>query len=158
MNLPAKPNLIFFIATIFLAVSCTSLDVFEQNVSFKKQEWPGSDKPVFSFNITDTASLYNIYLVLRHTNAYDYNNIWLNFYRQGPDTGYTRQIDLRLANNEKGWLGSGMDDIWEHRIKITDLPVQFRKSGNYRFTLQQIMRQDPLQHMLNVGLRIEKAR
>ena len=32
----------------------------------------------------------------------------------------------------------------------------FRKKGTYTFTISQIMREDPLEHVLNVGLRIEK--
>ena len=148
--------LLLAILTISLA-ACTSLDVFEKNVSFKDQQWPGSDKPAFDFQISDTASLYNIYLVFRHTNAYSYNNIWLKLTRNGPDTSYTRQVDLRLATNDR-WLGSGMDDIWEHRIKLNETPVEFRKSGDYKFVIEQVMRQDPLEHVINVGLRVEKAK
>ena len=69
-----------------------------------------------------------------------------------------QQVNLQLANNEKGWLASGMDDIFEHRIRITQVPFRFQKAGEYQFRLQQIMREDPLQHVLNVGLRIEKVK
>ena len=33
---------------------------------------------------------------------------------------------------------------------------QSLKAGNYTFTIEQIMREDPLENVLNVGLRIEK--
>lgn len=138
--------------------ACNNIGVFEKNVAFKKQEWPSGYKPSFSFTITDTATAYNIYLVLRHTDAYNYNNIWIKFTRRGPDTSYTQQADLRLATNGQGWLGTGMDDIWEHRIPITQAATQFRRSGNYEFTLEQVMRQDPLLHVLNAGLRVEKVK
>lgn len=157
MNLSARSTLFFAIIAVGFA-ACTTMDVFEQNTSFKNQQWPASEKPSFSFHISDTASLYNIYLVFRHTNAYSFNNIWLKLSRSGPDTSYMRQVDLRLATNERGWLGSGMDDIWEHRIKITEAPVAFRKSGDYRFDIEQVMRQDPLLHVINVGLRVEKVK
>jgi gliding motility-associated lipoprotein GldH len=157
MNLSARSLLLLAILGTGLS-ACSSLDVFEKSTSFKNQQWPGNDKPSFSFHVSDTASLYNIYLVFRHTNAYSFNNIWLKLLRSGPDTSYTRQVDLRLATNDHGWLGSGMDDIWEHRIKITETPVEFRKSGDYRFDIEQVMRQDPLQHVINVGLRVEKVK
>jgi gliding motility-associated lipoprotein GldH len=51
-----------------------------------------------------------------------------------------------------------MDDIFEHRIAFT-LDVQrfsFSKSGDYTFSLEQIMRDDPLDNIMNVGIRIEK--
>src|SRR6476660_8551566 len=80
MNLSARLLLFLAIVTMGLA-ACGTLDVFEKNVSFKNQQWPGSEKPSFSFHVSDTASLYNIYLVFRHTNAYSYNNLWLKILR-----------------------------------------------------------------------------
>jgi len=137
--------------------ACNPIGVFEKNTSFNKQEWASSNKPGFTFTIKDTAATYNIYLVIRHTDAYGFNNIWLKLYRKGPDTSYTQQVDLRLAGNTQGWLGTGMDDIWEQRIAITEGPTRFRRSGDYEFTLEQIMRQDPLLHVLNAGIRVEKV-
>lgn len=72
------------------------------------------------------------------------------------DTGITQHLNLKLADNTNGWLGSGMDDIFEHRIKITRTPVPL-KAGKHTFTLQNIMREEPLQHVMNVGIRVEKA-
>ena len=47
-----------------------------------------------------------------------------------------------------------MDDIYEHRIPLGD--AEPLKAGNYTFTVEQIMREDPLKNVLDVGLRIEK--
>ena len=148
---------VLLVAACLQLAACSNIGVFEKNSSFKKQEWAGSNKPSFTFTITDTLASYNIYLVLRHTDAYSYNNIWLKFTRKGPDTTYAQQVDLRLATNGQGWLGTGMDDIWELRIPITQGAARFRRSGDYEFTLEQIMRQDPLLHVLNAGIRIEKV-
>ncbi|HKP31305.1 MAG TPA: hypothetical protein VJT83_01190, partial [Chitinophagaceae bacterium] len=74
----------------------------------------------------------------------------------GNEKSQSQQFDLLLANDSKGWLGEGMDDIFEHRILIQP-QTKFRKAGKYQMTLQQIMRQDPLEHVLNIGLRVEKA-
>ena len=136
---------------------CSTIDVFEKTVAFDKQEWYTSNKPNFVFTINDTAALYNIFIVLRHTDAYHFNNIWLNVTTFAPgDTANTQQLNLRLGDNTKGWLGSAMDDIIEHRIPITKNPVYLKK-GNYTFILQEIMREDPLQNILNAGIRFEKA-
>ncbi|MBO9573465.1 MAG: gliding motility lipoprotein GldH [Chitinophagaceae bacterium] len=148
---------IFFILSGI--VSCGTVDVFEKNISIPDHQWASSFKPEISFEITDTASLYNIYVVLRHTEAYRYKNIWLNAYIQMPgDTLQKQRLDLQLADDDKGWLGSGMDDIFEHRILITHSPQQFRKPGIYKFRLENIMREDPLQYVMNVGIRVEKAK
>ncbi len=69
-----------------------------------------------------------------------------------------QQLDLRLATDEKGWLGSGMDDIFEHRILITAAPEPLNRAGIYTFRLENIMRVDPLPEVMNVGIRVEKAK
>lgn len=123
------------------------------------QNWSSANKPAFTFDINDTTATYNIYIVLRHTDAYRYNNIWVTVATRAPgdSTEKMQQLDLRLATTDKGWLGSGMGDVWEHRIRITREPVSFHKTGQYRFTLAQVMRDDPLRAILNAGLRVEKA-
>jgi hypothetical protein len=49
-----------------------------------------------------------------------------------------------------------MDDIYEHRIPLTPVAEKFRKPGEYTFTVEQIMRENPLNNVLNVGIRVEK--
>lgn len=132
------------------------MDLYEKTVVIPGHKWSSSFKPKFTFNIRDTSSPYQAYLVFRHNEKYNYNNIYVNLYAQlpGEDTSIKIQQDLLLATNEKGWLGTGMDDIYEHRIELG--PPQPLKAGEYTFTLEQIMREDPLEHVLNAGLRIEK--
>jgi len=147
-----------FLTVSVLFAGCLSVDVFEKNISFKTQEWASANKAVIPFEITDTASLYNVYIVFRHTNAYNYNNLWLKWSVQQPGIApVTNQFNLPLANNEQGWLGSGMDDIYEHRILVQPR-TSFGRTGAYTVTMEQIMRQDPLQHVLNIGLRVEKIK
>lgn len=122
------------------------------------QTWYNTNKPSFTFTITDTTSLYNIFIVLRHTDAYNYNNIWLTLGSQAPgDSLHSQNINIELGNDAKGWEGTGMDDIFEIRKNITQGPLPFKKTGNYTFTIAQIMRENPLRHILNVGIRVEKV-
>ncbi len=158
-----KKSLLLLVAAFSLQLIACSLpsDIFEKDVPIPRQEWESNFKPQIRFDVkdADTSSLYNVYLVLRHSDAYNYNNIWIQgtVLEPGDSTARSERYDLLLAANEKGWLGSGMDDIFEHRILIQPR-TRFRKPGTYSFTLEQIMRQDPLKHVLNVGVRVEKAK
>ncbi len=136
-------------------LSCTSIDLYEKEIVIPGHQWKSSFKPTFTFNIKDTTVPYQFFLVIRHTEKYNYTNIYVNLYIQPPGTDSTTKIQrsLMLADNN-GWLGSGMDDIYEHRIPLGD--PQLLRAGTYKFTLEQIMREDPLENVLNVGLRIEK--
>lgn len=151
-----KRTLVLFTMSCFLIHACTKVDVFEKNITIPGHEWSSNFKPEISFDIKDTTSLYHIFAVIRHTDAYRYKNIWLNIYTQAPaDSVQKQKLDLQLATDDKGWLGSGMDDIFEHRIQITDKPRPL-KAGTYKFRLENIMREDPLEHVMNVGIRVER--
>lgn len=148
----------FFFLSLFSALflnSCTTIDLYEKEVTIPGHKWKSSFKPSFTFAIKDTTVPYQIFLVLRHTEKYNYTNIYVNLYIQPPGNDSIQKIqrELLLANNN-GWLGNGMDDIYEHRILLGE--KQTLKAGTYTFTLEQIMREDPLENVLNVGLRIEK--
>ena len=143
-----------------VATSCTTIDLYEKSVSIPGHSWKSSYKPSFTFAIKDTASSYQLFLILRHNDKYSFNNIYINLYTKQPDADTTQmgRYDLRLATDNEGWLGSGMDDIYEHRIPLTPIGGQFyfKKAGDYTFSIEQIMRENPLNNVLNVGLRIEK--
>ncbi|NML19713.1 gliding motility lipoprotein GldH [Pseudoflavitalea sp. G-6-1-2] len=143
-------------AALLLNACSVRTDLFEKNIPIPDHNWSKSFKPEISVNIEDTASRYIIYAVVRHQDAYRYKNLYLNIAIQSP-TGETatHMVDLKLATDEKGWLGSGMDDIFEHRIQIT--PAGTLHAGAYKFTLQQMMREDPLEHVMNAGIRIAKV-
>jgi gliding motility-associated lipoprotein GldH len=144
---------------ILVAASCTQSNLFEKNVSLPGNKWPLELKPKVTFEIADTASSYNVFFVIRHTEAYGYNNLYVRIGSSaaGDTATVTKVFDLPLASQNK-WLASGMDDIYEHRILLYSQPVRFRKPGTYTFTLEQLMRENPLDHVMNVGLRVEKTR
>lgn len=151
-----KKNIFLFSIIIFFLASCQSLGSFENTTAFPKHEWPSSQKVQVHFKVTDTAAFYNIFVVIRHTGAYHFNNIWLNLSTKNTgDTLQTQQLNLPLANNSQGWLGTYFDDIIENRVQVNAYPMKL-KAGEYDFTLQQTMREDPLQEIMNAGIRIEK--
>lgn len=154
----------FFIGVLLLTgcvwlSSCTRINLYEKVVSIPDHEWKNSFRPSFSFEIKDTTVPYQLYVILRHNEKYNYNNIWVNLHTKSPDGTVSKaQYELPLATNEKGWLGTGMDDLYEHRIALTPINQQFyfKKAGMYTFSLEQVMREDPLKNVLNIGFRIEK--
>lgn len=148
----------FFLISVLSLVfaSCIKTDLFEKQTAIPSQEWFYTNVPKFTFHIDDTTSLYNVYVVLRHTDLYKYNNIWLRIGLKTPSDSFNFQnVNLTLATDAKGWEGTGMDDIYEVRKNISSAPFSFKKRGDYTFSIAQIMRENPLKNILNVGLRIE---
>lgn len=141
--------------SVFFA-SCIKINLFEKQAAIPSQQWLYSNVPQFTFHIDDTTSLYNVYVIIRHTDRYEYNNIWLRIGLKTPSDSFNYQnVNLTLATDAKGWEGTGMDDIYEVRKNISSAPFSFKKPGDYTFSIAQIMRENPLKNILNVGLRIE---
>ena len=151
-----SPLLLLLISCALCLFSCQTIDLYERVVSIPKQEWKSSFKPQFNFIIKDTQTRYDVFVLLRHNEKYEFNNIWISLtYQLKGHAPVSNQYELPLANNE-GWLGSAMDDLYDHRIRITPNEGIALKAGDYSFAIGQIMRKDPLENVLNVGLRIEK--
>lgn len=151
---------LLLLALFFPWTACTPPEgIYEKDITLPNQQWAGSFHPSFTFQISDkdTAFRYNVFIVLRHTDAYNYNNIWIrgSIRQPGDSVVRTDRYDLLLATNDKGWLGTGMEDIYEQRVLIQQ-STKFRQPGVYSLTLEQVMREDPLKHVMNVGVRIER--
>jgi gliding motility-associated lipoprotein GldH len=153
-----KKSFLILAATIGFSACNWTTGVFEKNIKLREQEWPSSVRPDISFDITDTVSLYNIYIVLRHTDAYHFNNMYVRATVMDPGDARARtgDYDLQLATNGKGWIGTAMDDIYDARLLIQP-KTRFRKAGTYHIMLEQLMREDPLKNVLSAGLRVERV-
>jgi gliding motility-associated lipoprotein GldH len=144
--------------TCLLFSACKQAALYERLKNIPKAEWENGEKLEFAIEIPDTTQSYYLIVTIRHTHQYAYRNVWvkLGLQQPGTDSITYRDFDLPLANNEQ-WLGVGMDDVYERRIRLFGKPVRFTSTGTARFTLQQIMRDNPLKHVLQAGIRVEPA-
>jgi gliding motility-associated lipoprotein GldH len=137
---------------------CETKQLFEQSTIYPNHNWPSKQATKYQFNVTDTAANYKIFFVIRHHNAYHYKNIWLDLIIKSPKNAITKQVlNLNLADDARGWLGSGMDDIYDQRIPMTASPIRLNKGVN-EITVQHTMREDPLENILSTGIRVEKVK
>ncbi len=145
---------IFFLISL---AACQTIPLSEQNTIHPDHQWNSAKPEKYLFNITDTNQLYKIIFVIRHHNAYHYKNIWIELsHGSTTEQSKTETFNLNLANDQKGWLGTGMDDIYDQRIPLYSKPIKL-KYGMHSFTIKHTMREDPLQNILSTGIRIEKA-
>src|SRR6476661_8897945 len=150
---PLKFLCLQLVACSLQLFSCTQIDLYEKVVPVPAHQWRSPFKPQFTFQIKDTTVPYQLYLLLRHNNKYRYNNIWVNLWAKGPDDTLQKlALELPLASKE-GWLGTGMDDIFEHRIRVGEEAgrfsffqpggngFHFTKRGEYPFMVEQFLRE-----------------
>lgn len=154
-----KNRAAFILLSIFFVLSsCETKQLFEQSTIYPNHNWLAKQATKYQFNVTDTAAFYKVFFVIRHHNAYHYKNIWLDIIMKSPNNSITKQVaNLNLADDAKGWLGSGMDDIYDQRIQIGTTPFHFTKGLN-EISIQHTMREDPLENILSTGIRVEKIK
>jgi gliding motility-associated lipoprotein GldH len=147
------------LALIVYLSSCNKIGLFEKVFFTPKQQWIQSFQPEINFDITDTSSSYLVYFTVRHADAFAFNNLWIKVYSKMPGDSLEKQerFDIPLADG-KQWLGSGMDDIFNHRVLLYRTPVKFAKPGEYYLRIAHDMRIDPVEFIFNVGIRIEKVK
>jgi len=147
------------IASLLMFFSCTETGLYEKVVFMPENHWSIAQSPEFNFEITDTSANYLVYFLFRHPDAYEYNNVWIRLTSKlpGDSVERTERFDIPLAANNH-WLGSGMDDIFDHRVLLYKEPVRFIKPGKYSIHINHDMRIEPLDHVFNVGLRLEKLK
>lgn len=156
MRLWSKLYLILLL-TLFLE-ACQTIDLYEQITTYPEHQWSSKQINQYQFNIADSNALYNMYFVVRHHNAYHYKNIWLQVTTQPAGDSVQKQtININLADDMNGWMGTGMDDIYDHRVVMNPKPLKLPK-GIFKISVQQIMREDPLQNILTTGVRVEKVK
>jgi len=121
------------ILVLFLLAGCSETGLYEKVYFMKGNAWSSQEEPSFEFEVKDTSSKYQLYFLIRHADAYEYNNVWISLKSQLPGDSIIRKerFDIPLADQKK-WLGSGMDDIFDHRVLLYREPVKFSKSGLYK--------------------------
>lgn len=154
-----KNKVAFILLSMFFVLSaCETKQLFEQSTIYPNHNWPSKQATKYQFNVTDTAATYKIFFVIRHHNAYHYKNIWLDLSIKSPKNITTKQVvNLNLADDAKGWLGTGMDDIYDQRIPMTTSPIHLTMGLN-EISIQHTMREDPLENILSTGIRVEKVK
>lgn len=146
------------IAITLAASSCDSSRLYEKNIDFSNETWSRDSVLVFNVEVNDTLSVYNIYLNNRITGKYDFSNLYLFVNTELPNKQLLRDtVECLLRNPSGKILGKGFGDVWSNKIPYR-MHIRFPQPGNYKFTIEQAMRVEELEYILDAGIRIEKAK
>jgi gliding motility-associated lipoprotein GldH len=150
-------GLVMLLFSVMFFASCDSNRLYDENKLIPADQWFYKSTVPFDIQVTDTTRLYNVYVNLRISADYKYNNIfmWVNTTNPEKKTDQ-RRIEIRLADDGGKWLGKGLGDIFDYQFPVLQR-VKFPTSGFYRFDLEQNMRDDTLANVKAVGMRVEFA-
>ncbi|OFX43479.1 MAG: hypothetical protein A2046_11555 [Bacteroidetes bacterium GWA2_30_7] len=142
---------------IFLLSSCDKKRYFEEYTEIPNQSWNRNNILRYNVNISDNKIPLNIFLDIRNSGKYNYSNLYVFLKTQSPEKIIRIDtIECVIADDNGRWLGKGIGDLWDNQILVRK-NVVFPDTGNYIFEIEQAMRDESLEHISDVGLRIEKA-
>ena len=155
------------IALLFITIqslsSCNFDNSYQDQKSIPEGKWNYNFQPEFEFEIKDPSVRHKVSLVIRHDEGYEFANIWVRLSLKYPyEKNYKpgTRIEAFLADNEGNWQGkksgSVIEDVFILREGV-DFP-KLEKAGTYSIKLEQVMRQNPLISILNVGIRVEEMK
>ncbi|MCL2596645.1 MAG: gliding motility lipoprotein GldH [Paludibacter sp.] len=152
---------IIILLSTFCFVACTNNDIFFKYQKIPSEGWNKNNVLAFDFTIQQSSVPYNIYVNIRNTSEYPYQNFWLFIKKSvaASDSIYvvvqTDTVECYLADDRGKWLGRGAGAIYEMPLLI-EKNIQLEQK-KYRYELIQGMRNDILQGISDIGLRVEKA-
>ena len=148
---------------VLLVLSCDSERFYDEYKSVSNQL--EKDNIIeFDFTPTDTIKTYNLFINLRNTNDYKFNNLFLIAeidYPNGKSVVDTLEYKMAKPNGEL--MGTGFTDVKENKLWYKE-NFTFNESGDYKIKLQHAMRENgningvnALEGVTDVGFRIENS-
>lgn len=139
---------------------CMPSGSYQKQVALPNAGWTSSFKPEFEMQITDTQALYDVFILLRNDDSYNFSNLWVKLHILPPGDSLYKiydRVELPLSDAKGNWLGRNFGDTWEQKVEIAanDSTI-FNKPGVYKVKFEHIMRTDPLYGLLNIGLNIAR--
>ncbi len=145
------------VLTAFCIASCGQKTFFEEKKPIPGGVWTYRDTLDFTFTVTDTTELYDMYVDFEHADTFSNQNIYTKLYTRFPDgkrLSRSRSFDLFNAQGESGGRCSGGTC---HMRSLLQNNAYFNRPGDYVITLEQFMRHDSLPGIEAVGLVIERT-
>jgi gliding motility-associated lipoprotein GldH len=157
---------ILYTVLVLSFMSCDSNRVFDDYESLSG-EWDKDNTIEFKVTPPDSTNAYNLYVNLRHTEAYKFSNLFLIVELKYPNGKTLKDtLNYKMANPDGSFLGIGFSDIKENKLwyKGHEAPFIFNESGEYSVSIQHAMREngkidgvDKLEGIIDVGFRIEHS-
>ena len=141
---------------VLLVASCDPGMVYDQYMTTENGNWKWNDVGVFEVEMSDTVSLHNIYLQIRHTADYPMSNLYMFVLLKGPSGKFLKDtVNMVLAAPDGSWTGKGTGKLRELRL-LYRKQIRFDEPGTYSISLEQAMRKSDLP-VTDVGVRIERV-
>jgi gliding motility-associated lipoprotein GldH len=149
----------FFFYSILLVIlfsSCGRNILFEKVDHISDEKWASDHILKYQFKIVDTTQFYDIFINVRNSTDYPYQNLYLFLINKFPSgVTVTDSIEALLCDPFGNWYGKGSGRIKDHRLLMRQ-KVRFQQKGVYNFSFQHAMRDEDLIGITEFGITIQE--
>jgi len=137
--------------------SCNDDVIFESYQHIENTEWNYSDIKKFEVELDENLlEGYALNLLFRHNSDYAWRNLNIRIHTTFPDgTRKTTIEEIPFADVSGKWYGKGKGDIILNEINLQEKAL-IEESGKYIFEIEQFMRYEPLEGIMDIGLNVLK--
>ncbi len=151
-----KKVLFCCLSLLLLFISCKNDIFYEKMDTIKNETWNVNQKLVYEFEILDSLQYYNIYLNVRNSTDYPYQNFYIFLTNQFPSgLQIVDTLGSVLCDPFGKWYGKGSGRIKDNKFLLRK-QVRFQQKGKYIFTVQHGMRDENLHGITNFGITFEE--
>lgn len=141
---------------LFFFMSCNRDNIYSDNEKIPGYIWDADSIITFKATVVDTVNAFDINLVIRTDNTYDYRNLFLFITTMSPERHIISDtVEYYLADEKGKWYGSGLGDINDLSVPFKT-NILFPSGGTYTFSIQQAMRDKALRGITDIGIQIKK--
>ena len=150
-------NIKLAIACIVLFMAaCGPFSEYTQNQAIDDATWQANKVLRFEYISNDTISEKDLFINLRHTSLYKYNNIYFFVTILAPNGLCVKDtVAFTLADVHGKWAGKGLGDIYDVKLAFKH-NIRFGQVGKYTFLIQHGMRDMKLKEIADVGICISE--
>jgi gliding motility-associated lipoprotein GldH len=160
----AKERSLLAALVLFGLIAGCSSEVVRAEYRSLPGSWPEEQEVQFELPELDSLRTYNLFINLRNTNDYPFNNIFLITTMEFPH-GKTvvDTLEYRMAYPDGSWMGTGLGSVKDNKLWYKE-GVRFFEEGNYKLRIKQAVRNNgevggvkELRGIAEVGYSIERA-
>lgn len=135
---------IFFYLFVFF-IACQNNKTQYNYYVFEDEKWNSDSIVSFNFDNIDTTASYDIYLKIRHSVDYRFQNLFLfSNINNEKDT-----IEIFLSQKNGKWNGKGFGDIKEIDVLISK-EASFENFDEANYSFEQAMRYNDLEKIIEL--------
>jgi len=151
-----KCGIIFSVLVALFCASCNTRTIYDENLTIPEETWYSTMPAYFDVEVDDSLTYHTLYLKVSNTVNYKYQNIYFFITLFLPNGQIARDtVNCDLANDYGEWYGTGMGKTKTLQF-IYRTNFLFPYTGTYKFYIEQAMRDDALEGIKAIGLKIEK--